>query len=76
MIKDQPFENALVALKQGDRVYRAGWNGKEMYVKVQDPYPCGRMTLPYMFFFTADGDRVPWAASSSDLLANDWVILL
>jgi Protein of unknown function (DUF2829) len=28
---------------------------------------------PYLMMFTAQGDFVPWVASQSDLLADDWV---
>lgn len=28
--------------------------------------------LPYLMFMTADGDFVPWVASQTDLLAEDW----
>jgi hypothetical protein len=28
---------------------------------------------PYLMMFTAQGDCVPWVASQTDLLADDWV---
>jgi hypothetical protein len=31
--------------------------------------------LPYLMFFTAQGDFVPWLASQTDLLADDWGIV-
>lgn len=31
---------------------------------------------PYLMMLTADGDFVPWVASQTDLLAEDWVIAL
>lgn len=33
------------------------------------------MTLPYIFITTVQGDRVPWLASQTDLLAEDWLLL-
>ena len=30
---------------------------------------------PYILMYTAQGDFVPWLASQSDLLANDWTIV-
>jgi hypothetical protein len=30
------------------------------------------MTLPYIFIHTVQGDRVPWLASQTDILATDW----
>lgn len=32
--------------------------------------------LPYLMFRTAQGDFVPWLASQTDLLADDWQIVL
>lgn len=31
--------------------------------------------LPYFMFKTAQGDFVPWVASQTDLLENDWKIV-
>ena len=31
------------------------------------------MTLPYLYMRTVQGDLVPWLASQTDLLAEDWV---
>jgi hypothetical protein len=31
--------------------------------------------LPYLMFRTAQGDFVPWLASQTDLLADDWRVL-
>ena len=31
--------------------------------------------LPYLMFRTAQGDFVPWIASQTDLLENDWEIV-
>jgi hypothetical protein len=31
--------------------------------------------LPYLMFRTARGDFVPWVASQTDLLENDWKIV-
>lgn len=32
------------------------------------------MTLPYIYMRTVQGDLVPWLASQTDLLANDWTL--
>lgn len=29
---------------------------------------------PYLMMYTAQGDFVPWVASQSDLLADDWTL--
>jgi hypothetical protein len=33
------------------------------------------MTLPYIYMRTADGQNVPWLASQTDMLSEDWVIV-
>lgn len=66
------FSAALTCLKMGDRVAREGWNGKGMWLELQNPTPESKMTLPYIFMKTVTDDLVPWLASQTDLLANDW----
>jgi hypothetical protein len=63
---------AVHAMQRGDRVRRAGWNGKNMHLELQTPDKHSKMTLPYVYMFTAQGDLVPWLCSQSDLLADDW----
>lgn len=81
------FSIALIALKAGEKVARAGWNGKGMFIflvpgsvfQVSRPpllgiYPEGT-TVRYHAHIdmkTADGQVVPWLASQTDLLAEDW----
>lgn len=65
---------AVNRLRSGDKVARAGWNGKGMYVELQVPDEHSKMTLPYVYMSTAQGDLVPWNCSQSDLLATDWEI--
>lgn len=66
------FSYALDHLKNGGRVQREGWNGKGQWLELQVPDENSKMTLPYIFITTVQGDRVPWLASQTDLLANDW----
>ena len=54
------------------RVRREGWNGKGMWLELQTPDAHSKMTLPYVFMSTAQGDLVPWLCSQTDLLADDW----
>jgi hypothetical protein len=63
---------AVKRLLSGDRVVRSGWNGKDMYVELQEPDDHSKMTLPYVYMKTAQGDLVPWLCSQTDLLATDW----
>ena len=57
----------------GGRFARAGWNGKNMYIELQVPDEHSKMTLPYIYMKTAQGDLVPWLASQTDMLADDWM---
>ena len=66
---------AVKQLQQGSRVRRSGWNGKNMHLELQRPDDHSKMTLPYVFMFTARGDLVPWLCSQTDLLAVDWETL-
>lgn len=69
------FGQAIDALKAGLRVCRSGWNGKGMWLKLQRPDSSSKMTLPYIYMFTATADLVPWLASQTDVLAEDWQIV-
>lgn len=76
------FEEALVIIKRGGNVSRAGWNGKGMYLELiraaewQIPQSCPSARyenrLPWIGLRTAGGSFIPWSASQTDLLADDW----
>jgi len=57
------------------RVARRGWNGKGMWLALQKPDERSKMTLPYVYMKTADGALVPWLASQTDILAEDWFVV-
>jgi hypothetical protein len=63
---------AVRRLLSGDRVGRSGWNGKGQWLELQEPDDNSKMTLPYVFIHTVQGDLVPWLCSQTDLLATDW----
>lgn len=76
------FGQAIEALKKGKRVQRSGWNGKGMWLLLQTPDANSKMTLPYVYIeypvgsaAYPDGSRVPWLASQTDMLSNDWRII-
>ncbi len=77
------FSDALHTLKAGGRVARAGWNGKGMWVGLHHEEgtftreACGtELTYrDYLVMKTVDNQLVPWVASQTDLLADDWVVL-
>ena len=70
----QDFGWALGALKLGCRVTRQGWNGRGMWLALQVPDAHSKMTLPYVYMRTVQGDLVPWLASQTDILSVDWVL--
>lgn len=71
---------ALEALEDGKIVARTGWNGKGLWLALQVPDAHSKMTLPYIYInypsnaVNTPGARVPWMASQTDILANDWEI--
>ena len=69
------FSEALEWVKNGAKIARSGWNGKGMWLKLQTPDEHSKMTLPYLYMFTVDGNYVPWLASQTDILAEDWGIV-
>jgi hypothetical protein len=81
------FGDALRYMKDGKRVARAGWNGKGLSIELQRPDIHSKMTLPYLFMNypatpaseTAPANhinaRVPWLASQTDMLAEDWKLV-
>jgi hypothetical protein len=79
------FGQALGNLKTGAKVARKGWNGKGIFIELQVPDEHSKMTSPYIFIDTTwlqtenldvFKSRVPWVASQTDMLAEDWVIVL
>jgi hypothetical protein len=69
------FGLAVEALKLGKIVSRKGWNGKNMYLEIQKPDVHSKMSLPYIYMSTACSNLVPWLASQTDVLSEDWLIL-
>jgi hypothetical protein len=75
---EEPMESrtdfgwALKMLRDGFAVARSGWNGRGMWIKLQLPDGGSKMTLPYIYMRTGQGDFVPWLASQTDLLSDDW----
>ena len=84
------FGRALHLLKMGHKVARIGWNGKGMFIflvpgstfKVNRApllgiYPEGTEINyhAHIDMKTADNQIVPWLASQTDVLAEDWVVL-
>jgi hypothetical protein len=69
------FSAALEYIKEGSKLTRTGWNGPQQYIKLQRPDANSKMSLPYIYIRTVQGDLVPWLASQTDLLADDWEVV-
>nr|WP_306292000.1 DUF2829 domain-containing protein [Bacillus sonorensis] len=86
--KGMEFGTALFLLKKGYKVARRGWNGKGMflYYVPANSYPAQTEAAKehfgdmvdygaYIAMKTAQGNVVPWLASQTDVLAEDWEII-
>ena len=84
------FGAAIEALKEGKKVSRSGWNGKDMflYLVPGSTFQVNRPPLlgiyeegteinyrPHIDLKTADGSVATWSPSGSDALAEDWCIV-
>lgn len=81
------FGEALDALKNEKKVSRYGWNGKGMWLQLYIPQEDeGMVTVidgegrwlplaPHILMKTATNEFVPWLASQTDILAEDWGIV-
>ena len=78
------FSDALTSMKNRHVVARDGWNGKGQWIALINPSfgisvpEWGTMVQPLSPFIvikTADGKAIPWVASQTDILADDWVIV-
>lgn len=76
------FSDALDCAKDGAKIARNGWNGKNIWVAVQRPDEHSKMTQPYLYIeypvghpANPNGSRTPWLASQGDLMAEDWFIV-
>ena len=67
---------AIEVLREGKAVSRQAWNGPGQSLELQVPDDNSKMTLPYIFINTVTGDKVPWLASQSDILADDWYVAI
>lgn len=78
------FGQALIELKNGNKVKRKGWNGDGIFLALQVPDENSFMTQEYIYIDTlglitknanAPKGRVPWLASQTDMLAEDWEVI-
>ena len=81
------FGEAIRNAKQGKKIRRAGWNGKNQHVELAtdisyrnadgeivncDHDAIGNMALA---FVGTSGVQMGWLASQSDMLTDDWSIV-
>lgn len=78
------FGWALGKMRCGFAVRRKGWNGKGIFIKMQVPTENSKMTSPYIYIDTTGlktdnaftpRSCVPWIASQTDMLAEDWELV-
>ena len=84
------FSQAVEELKQGKKLTRTGWNGKDMFVflvpgstfvvnraPLLGIYPEGTQITyrPHYDMRYADGTVGVWLASHGDMNSDDWVIV-
>ena len=81
------FGQAIEAARQGKKIARAGWNGKNQYVElahcisyknnageVVNVNHCNIGNKAFAFVGTS-GVQIGWLASQADMLAGDWYIV-
>ncbi|RKY41402.1 MAG: DUF2829 domain-containing protein [Candidatus Makaraimicrobium thalassicum] len=75
------FGDVIRALKNGRRCARKGWNGRGIFIELQVPDEHSKMSSPYIYIDTtglrtenpdAPLSLVPWLASQTDMLSEDW----
>ena len=69
------FGDAIGMMKIGEKVHRVGWNGKGQWIALQVPDKHSKMRRPYIYMRPVDGLLVPWLASQTDMLAEDWDVV-
>lgn len=69
------FGQAIEAMRSGKKVSRAGWNGKGMWIAIENPNLASTMTEPFVYMKTVQGRLIPWLASQADILACDFEIV-
>lgn len=81
------FGKAIEAVKNGHRIQRKGWNGKNQYVELATCISYKNVTgnvvnvthdaigNAALAFVGTSGVQLGWLASQADMLADDWTIL-
>ena len=64
--------DAIECMRAGAKLTRRGWNGPAQWIALQTPDENSKMCKPYIYISPVDGELVPWLASQTDILADDW----
>jgi hypothetical protein len=78
--------DSLKLYEKRPRATRRGWNGKGMWIRCINLYADAEFRiceegdsegtwLPFLVMKTVDNKLVPWLASQTDTLADDWEML-
>lgn len=85
--KNMSFGEAITLLKNGIRVQREGWNGKNQYIELArdisyrnikneiinaEHASIGNQAIA---FVGTSGVQLGWLASQADMLAEDWKVV-
>lgn len=80
------FGKAIQLVKEGKKVARKGWNGKEQYIELATniSYKSTKGEIvnteheaignKAIAFLGTSGVQLGWLASQADMLAEDWII--
>ena len=81
------FGKAIDLLKEGKKVSRKGWNGKNQYIELATNISYKNadgkiininhktMGNKAIAFVGTSGVQIGWLASQSDMLSNDWELI-
>lgn len=81
------FGEAIIAVKNGSKIQRNGWNGKNQYVELAtcisykntrgEIVNCNHDAIgnKALAFVGTSGVQIGWLASQADMLATDWEIV-
>lgn len=73
------FSQILDRIKEGRKVYRSGWNDKNVYLyyivfgQIKGEL-CTYLKQPFIAMKDTKGDIVPWQPSQIDILSDDWEV--
>ena len=81
------FGKAIVLLKEGKKLRRKGWNGKNQYIELATNISYKNadgeiininhktMGNKAISFVGTSGVQIGWLASQSDMLSDDWELI-